>query len=402
MPDTMIQFSVSEITNIIQDLLEKSLPAVVVVGEISNFVRHSSGHIYFSLKDDRATLRCTLFRGINRHLRFLPKNGLKVVARGEITVYPPNGGYQLNIKELFPTGVGELHQAFERLKEKLSTEGLFDPEIKQPLPVLPQTIGIVTSPTGAAIRDVINVARRRAPAVQLILRPVRVQGEIAAKEIAQAIDELNQFTEKIDVLIVGRGGGSLEDLWAFNEEVVARAIYRSRIPIVSAVGHEIDFTISDFVADLRAPTPSAAAEIIIPNHADILAYLKEIQSRMNNAIQTKLQFFHQKLHQFQKSPTLCRPDKYIQMKTQRLDDLTQSLNRATTHQIEQKEAQFRYFVSVLNLLNPLAILERGYSVVRKDRKIIINSEDLKIGDIVTIQFARGSAESQINQISMEK
>lgn len=392
-------FSVSEITDIIRDLLEAGLPQVMVTGEISNFTHHSSGHMYFSLKDENATLRTVMFRGMNQYLQFKPKNGMKVIAYGDISVYPPHGSYQLNVKQMFAQGMGDLQRAFEQLKQKLYDEGLFEPTAKKTLPPFPRVIGVITSPTGAAVRDIIHVIRRRAAGVQLILRPVRVQGEGAALEIARAIGECNQYGQ-MDVLIVGRGGGSLEDLWAFNEEVVARAIYQSEIPIISAVGHEIDFTISDFVADVRAPTPSAAAEIVVPNSDEVVAYLENVQSQLQNRIQHKLKSSLQRLNQIQKHPILKRPQQYIHVKSQKLDDLTASFQRITRYQFEQKNTKFKYLVKIINSVNPLTILTRGYSVVRKlpEQQIICRSDDLQIKDMVHIQFGEGEAECQVISI----
>src|SRR5271169_6490493 len=253
-------FSVTDLTRKIKGTLEEGFSGIAVQGELSNFKRHSSGHLYFTLKDEHTQIQCVMWRSRVPTLSVSPQDGMKMIARGNVTVYEVRGNYQLDVSSLQLLGAGELQIAFERLKQKLSTEGLFDQDHKKPLPQFPQRIGVVTSPTGAAIRDIINVVNRRFPSTELILYPVRVQGIGAAEEIASAIDDFNAFGE-VGVILIGRGGGSLEDLWAFNEEIVARSIYRSSIPVVSAVGHEIDFTIADFVADLRAPTPSAAAEL---------------------------------------------------------------------------------------------------------------------------------------------
>ncbi|HDZ10569.1 MAG TPA: exodeoxyribonuclease VII large subunit, partial [Bacteroidetes bacterium] len=262
-------YTISEITRKIKRLLENAIPSIWLEGEISNFKRHSSGHIYFVLKDENSQISCVMWRGRNNGLYFTPQDGMKIQARGNVTVYEKRGNYQFEVLQMQPAGLGELQMALEQLKQSLKAEGLFDEQHKKKIPQYPEKIGIVTSPTGAAIRDLVSVVQRRFPSVQLILNPVRVQGAEAAGEIARAIDEFNAYGD-VDVLIVGRGGGSLEDLWAFNEEVVARAIFRSKIPVISAVGHEIDFGISDFVADLRAPTPSAAAELVVRNREELL------------------------------------------------------------------------------------------------------------------------------------
>jgi len=391
-PAAVHPLSVSEITAVIREVLEGALPNLLITGEISNFTHHSSGHMYFSLKDENATLRCTFFRYANRTLTFRPQNGMQVIVRGEISVYPPNGSYQLNVRELIPLGVGNLHTEFERLKQKLGAEGLFEATTKRPIPAFPRIIGVITSPTGAAVRDILNILRRRAPHIPVILRPVRVQGDAAAHEIATAIADFNQATIPVDVLIVGRGGGSLEDLWAFNEEVVARAIFESQIPVVSAVGHETDFTISDFVADLRAPTPSAAAELVSPDTHEILAGLNDVQDRLYSAITRRLAVLREQLDRYQNSPTLKRPAQYIQLKMQQLDAREQALARAIQHRLHQKQSQLQHLVSLVNSLNPLAILERGYSVTRKGDQIITRAGQLAIEDTVTVQFAHGSAE----------
>jgi len=257
-------YTVSELTREIKQVLETGFPCLWVEGEISNFKRHSSGHLYFTLKDENSQIRCAMWRYRANDLIFRPEDGMKVLVQGNLQVYEPGGYYQIIVQQVQPAGVGELQLAFEQLKKKLYAEGLFDEAHKKPIPIFPERIGVITSPTGAAIRDIISVITRRFPIAQIILAPVRVQGPGAKEEIVQAIQDFNEFGE-VDVLIVGRGGGSLEDLWAFNEEVVARAIFTSKIPIISAVGHEIDFSISDFVADRRAPTPSAAAEMAVPD-----------------------------------------------------------------------------------------------------------------------------------------
>jgi len=262
-------YSVAEITREIKVLLETTIPVIWVEGEISNLKFHSSGHLYFSLKDKDSQIGGVMWRSRNASLFFTPQDGIKVLAMGKVTVYEKRGYYQFDVIKMQPAGIGELQLAFEQLKNRLQEEGLFDEEIKKPLPQYPEKIGIVTSPTGAAIQDLLNILNRRSPGIEISLKPVKVQGEGAAPEIATAIDEFNEYG-KVDVLIIGRGGGSLEDLWAFNEEVVARAIFRSNIPVISAVGHEIDFSISDFVADLRAPTHSAAAELAVLDRAELL------------------------------------------------------------------------------------------------------------------------------------
>ena len=287
-------FKVSELTRLLRTVLEETFRNIWVEGEISNFTKHTSGHMYFSLKDDQAVLSCVLFRRVNQNLKFKIENGMQVVCFGRLSIYDKRGQYQLYVDKIEPKGVGALQMAFEQLKKKLAGEGLFDDSRKRPIPYLPTRIGVVTSPTGAAIRDILNVVKRRFQNIEVILNPVRVQGDGAEEEVARAIEEFNEYNrsvepdKKVDVLIVGRGGGSLEDLWAFNMEAVARAISSSVIPIISAVGHEIDWTIADFVSDKRAPTPSAAAELVIPKKEDLVLTLDQLTDRLDGSIMDKI------------------------------------------------------------------------------------------------------------------
>jgi exodeoxyribonuclease VII large subunit len=315
-------YTVSQLTGEIKTLLEKNFEHIWVEGEISNFRQPTSGHLYFTLKDESSQLRAVMFRMQNRLLKFEPEDGLQVVCYGRLTVYDPRGEYQIVVDHLEPKGLGALQLAFEQLKEKLSGEGLFDPARKRPLPTLPQKIGIVTSPTGAAIRDILQIIDRRFANVHILLYPVRVQGPGAAQEIAQAIDELGQWPG-LEVMIVGRGGGSLEDLWAFNEEGVARAIHRSPVPVISAVGHEIDFTIADFVADLRAPTPSAAAELVIGNKLELVQNLENLVWRLNQMVRTTLESWQERLGSL--IHRLTDPRKRIADQRLRLDDFSSRL-----------------------------------------------------------------------------
>ncbi|MEK7263053.1 MAG: exodeoxyribonuclease VII large subunit, partial [Bacteroidota bacterium] len=318
--------SVGELTRRIKSVLETDFEEVTVEGEISNFKRHSSGHFYFSLKDSAAQISCTMWRGRNASMKFSPQDGMKVVARGSISVYEPRGNYQLDCTELIPAGLGELQLAFERLKQKLADEGLFDAEHKKELPQFPERIGIVTSPTGAALQDMLNIISRRFPCVEILLAPVRVQGSGAAEEIANALNILNE-EENCDVIIVGRGGGSLEDLWAFNEEIVARAIFASKIPVVSAVGHEIDFCISDFVADLRAPTPSAAAELVVPNKNAVANSIQKNCAAMFSVIDEEMRYANEKIQSLIKSYSFKQPFDRIRRNMQRADELQSTLER---------------------------------------------------------------------------
>ena len=394
-------YSVSELTDDIKVLLENTFPEVWVEGEISNFSQSQSGHIYFSLKDPKSTLRCVFFRGVNQGLKFSLKDGLQCLAGGRINVYAPSGQYQLNIQRLEPKGAGALQLAFEQLKEKLTQEGLFEPAHKRPLPLLPLRVGVVTSPTGAAIRDILNILKRRAPFVKIILNPVKVQGEGAAEEVAQAIKEFNQYKE-VDVLIVGRGGGSLEDLWAFNEEIVARAIYNSRIPVISAVGHEIDWTIADFTADLRAPTPSAAAELVARQKDDLMSELGHVFSRMSSSMHNKIKTLHKELFRFQDAYVLKYPLNFIQLSLQRIDELNHRLNQRAGYILETAQHRWTHLAGRLEALSPLNVLSRGYSISFKlpEMKVVTDTSQINTGDRIQTRLKDGSFTSQvINKIT---
>ena len=389
-------YSVSELTDDIKVLLENTFPDVWVEGEISNFSQSQSGHIYFSLKDPKSTLRCVFFRGVNQGLKFGLKDGLQCLAWGRINVYAPSGQYQLNIQRLEPKGAGALQLAFEQLKEKLAQEGLFEPAHKKPLPLLPLRVGVVTSPAGAAIRDILNILKRRAPFVKIILNPVKVQGIGAAEEVARAIKEFNQYKE-VDVLIVGRGGGSLEDLWAFNEEIVARAIYNSRIPVISAVGHEIDWTIADFTADLRAPTPSAAAELVARCKDDLSGELGHLFSRMSGSINNKIKTLHKELFRFQDAYVLKYPLNFIQLSLQRIDELSHRLNQSAGHILETAAHRFNRLTGKLEALSPLNVLSRGYSISFKlpEMKVVTDISQINAGDRIQTRLKQGSFISQV-------
>lgn len=318
--------SVSQLTHTIKNLLENGIPEVWVEGEISNFVHHRSGHMYFSVKDTDSQLRCVMFKGRNRYLNFRPANGAQVRVRGTVGVWPPQGAYQFYVEEMVPSGLGALHQAFEALKEKLKTEGLFDQIHKKPIPAYPRKIGVVTSPTGAAIRDIVNVISRRYPIVELVLCPARVQGQSASREIARAIATFQRLPrdERPDLLIVGRGGGSLEDLWPFNEELTARAVFGCSIPVISAVGHEIDFTITDFVADLRAPTPSAGAEEAVPDIQEIKLNMKRMVQYLQRSVLQMVRIQHLQLKRMQQS-SLLNPVRLLRERGLHLDRLSDAL-----------------------------------------------------------------------------
>lgn len=389
-------YTVSELTDDIKVLLENTFLEVWVEGEISNFSQSQSGHIYFTLKDVKSALRCVFFRGLNQGLKFTLKDGLHCLVYGKVNVYAPSGQYQLNVQKLEPKGRGALQLAFEQLKEKLSQEGLFDEKRKRPLPILPLRIGVVTSPVGAAVRDILNILRRRAPFVKIILKPVKVQGEGAAQDIACAISEFNQYKE-VDVLIVGRGGGSLEDLWAFNEEAVAYAIYNSKIPVVSAVGHEIDWTIADFVSDLRAPTPSAAAELVVRQKQDWLSGIENLSLRMNTALTGKIKNLSKELVNLKDAYVLKYPLNFIQIYLQRIDELSHRLTQKTKHILEVSQHRFSYVTGKLQTLSPLNILSRGYSISFKlpQMKAVSDVDEIKIADCIETRLEKGSFVSQV-------
>jgi len=395
-------YTVSEITKEIKTLLEENIPTIWVEGEVSNYTLHSSGHRYFSLKDENSQIRCVFWKWQAYSLSFEIEDGMKVIALGNITVYERNGQYQLNITKLKPLGIGKLELEFQRLKEKLFKEGLFDESHKIPIPKFPQTIGVVTSPTGAAIRDIIKIIRRRAPDVKILLNPVKVQGAGAAKEIAQAIYDFNEY-KKVDLLIVGRGGGSLEDLWAFNEEIVARAIYDSKIPIISAVGHEIDFTIADFVADLRAPTPSTAAELAVRDRAEICRELNVLINRLIMLQSHLIDSLKQRVESAIKSYGFRRPMDLVVQLTQRTDELTRTLFKEIKNCFEFKKTSLSLFMGKLNALSPLAVFERGFSLTRKLPELFIVKDAgmLKVNDRVEVKFLKGKIKSKVEKVDKD-
>lgn len=386
--------TVSEFTREIALMLEGEFENISVQGEISGWNRASSGHTYFTLKDEGATLGGVLWR--SRTLEHPIQNGMKVVARGRITVYAPRGQYQLDCTSIAPLGVGELQLAFEQLKAKLLAEGLFEHERKRPLPQYPRKIGVVTSRTGAAIRDIVTTLRRRMPLLHLVLRHALVQGSGAAEDIARAIDELNEIPD-LDLMIVGRGGGSIEDLWAFNEESVARAIFRSRVPVVSAVGHEIDFTIADFVADMRAATPTAAAEIIVRDRAELIPALREAEKSMAELLFGRLDRARQELSYLLRSRGLARPLDVVRSYQQRLDDLTHRATLGLRAATVRERERLNLLESTLQALNPTNVLARGFAIVEREGKAISRAAELTEGDAVTLRMYDGARKARVEE-----
>ena len=395
--DASGKLTVSGLVALIQEVVETNFVTVVVEGEISNFAAPSSGHWYFTLKDAGAQLRGVMFRGRNRLLGQPPQDGMQVTCVGTVSVYPARGEMQFVVDSMSLRGRGSLQLAFEALKEQLAAEGLFALERKRALPTFPRAVGIVTSATGAAIHDILNVLRRRAPDVHILLRPVRVQGEGAAEEIAEAIDDLNRHGG-LDVLIVGRGGGSLEDLWAFNEETVARAIAQSVLPVISAVGHEVDFTIADFVADLRAPTPSAAAELVVKSRLELESHLDHLILRLRQSVRQDLRLAAERLAGLQSRLSLMSRD--FQELPVEVNRLEQRLMLAVNGLMRRKADQFALAAGRLNALSPLAQLERGYVIASRERggAGIVASEQLTPGDELWLRFAKGRALTRVEAV----
>lgn len=382
--------TVSQINGYIKAILDKNviLNNVWVKGELSNFKPHYSGHIYTTLKDEGGVLKAVMFRGAASKLTFMPTDGMKVLARGRVGVYEPSGAYQLYIEEMIPDGVGELYIAYEQLKAKLGEEGLFDEGHKKPIPKFPKKIGVSTATTGAAVRDIINVITRRYPLAEIIIYPTQVQGNGASQSIVNAIEYFNN-NEAVDTLIVGRGGGSIEDLWAYNEEIVARAIFNSKIPIISAVGHETDFTIADFVADLRAPTPSAAAEIAVPSTLELGAATENYKTRTINAILKRIENNKIRLN----SMRIKKPSEIIEENYQRIDNLVKHMENRLMLKLSDGKRELAASASKLDALSPLQTLSRGYAIaVTPEGDVVRHKTDLSSGDEFTLKLKDGDVE----------
>lgn len=390
--------TVTQINNYIKALLDQVpvLQNIWIKGEISNFKRHSSGHLYLTLKDSGAVLKAVMFKNAAMKLSFNPSDGTKVLARGRISVYEAGGQYQMYIEEMEADGQGDLYAKFEELKKKLSEEGLFDEERKKPIPRFPEKIGIVTSPTGAAIRDMINVLKRRFPMVKVIIYPCLVQGENAASSIAEGIRYFNEKTP-VDVIISGRGGGSIEDLWAFNEEITARAVASSEIPIISAVGHEVDFTICDFVADLRAPTPSAAAELAVPDLIEIKKFIDSAHTRMASLLKNRLNMQLRQFELVSKRSCLTQFDKILLDYSQSTDILYERCLMAYKNKTEAFKEQFNSLCGKLSALSPIAVFERGYCSATKNGQIINKVSLVEEGDNISLRVTDGEIDCTVTE-----
>jgi len=394
--------SVWELTQQIKQLLETAFPAVMVTGEIGDLARPASGHGYFTLKDDRAQIRAVAWRGTLARTKFDLHDGLEVVVHGHLDLYAPRGSYQLIVDRIEPKGLGALELAFRQLRDKLAKAGLFDAERKRPLRRFARRIAFVTSPTGAAIHDFLQVLSRRWPLADVLVVPVRVQGEGAAREIADAIALVNRLPMPIDTLVVGRGGGSVEDLWAFNEEVVVRAIHASRIPVVSAVGHEIDVTLSDFVADVRALTPSEAAELVAPSIEEVAGLLSHYRHRLTSTLARRAANLRLRLDNVAQNRVFRRPHVLIEDRARQLDELDAAARRAVVRKVETAHQRLATVAARLHSLSPLAVLGRGYSLTQKlDGQPVSNSADLTPGETIRTRFAHGQAVSRIESVERE-
>lgn len=373
---------------------DEFLNNVYVKGEISNFKLHYTGHMYFTLKDEHSLIKCVMFKSYTPHLSFMPKDGMKVNILGTVSVFERDGVYQIYCKAMKQDGIGSLFEAYEKLKAKLEEEGLFDKEHKKEIPKFPKTIGVLTASTGAVIRDIINVSTRRNPNVHIRLLPVPVQGPTAAMQIVEGIKKMNE--EKLaDVIILGRGGGSLEDLWPFNEEIVARAIYESELPIISAVGHETDFSISDFVADLRAPTPSAAAELAVPNIIDVKENIEVLKNRYKVSLKKRIELMKLRYINCMSKRVFKDPLQNVNEKRILLDNQIKEMDNSISNILSNKKSSFEKIITKLDALSPLKTLIRGYSITEKDGKIVKSIKEVDKGDLIEIKFSDGSRSAEV-------
>lgn len=383
--------SVSQLNFYIKSIIENDpkLSLVFLTGEISNLTNHyRSGHIYLSLKDEKSVIRAVMFAGNARNLRFQPQDGMKIICRGRIAVYEPNGQYQLYIEDMQPDGVGALTIAFEQLKKSLAEKGLFDNAHKKPIPKFPKTIGVITSPTGAAVQDIRNILSRRYPCADVVMCPVLVQGECAPSQLVDAVKKLDEYNA-CDVIIIGRGGGSIEDLWAFNSEELAYAIYECKIPVISAVGHETDFTICDFVSDLRAPTPSAGAELAVPDKDELMSFYNSQHQYISSLIDVRMKNYSNLTTDIHRRLSLVSPQSKIDEYSRQLDMISSETEKTITDKINQADSTIKSISAKLEGINPVAVLSRGYAIVEKDGQVVSSKNQLSIDDEFSIEFSDG-------------
>ena len=400
--DNIEILSVSALNNYIKSIFEnnRTLTSVSVRGEISNFVNHRSGHLYFSLKDADGQVRAVMFRSRAMTLKFMPESGMKVIVHGSVTVYPRDGSYQIYVSSMQPDGIGALYLAYEQLKARLSDEGLFDEIHKKPIPMVPRRIGVITSPTGAAIRDIINVTGRRYPGADLYIYPALVQGEGAEESLVRALDYLDN-SSFCDVIIIGRGGGSIEDLWAFNSEKLARRIFEAKTPIVSAVGHETDFTICDFVADMRAPTPSAAAEIVVPDKRELLLRIDSYDERLAAALIRIVERARERFERLAEATDESKLHALIAAKRDKLMYLDEKSKLLINNVLRTSRERLEMNSARADALSPLSTISRGYSIAEINKKIINSVLDLKVGDDFTLRLSDGTVEGSVKEIRKE-
>ncbi len=392
-------FSVSDLNNYIKNIFEsnRTLSSVTVRGEISNFTNHRSGHLYFSLKDADGQIRSVMFRSKAASLKFMPESGMKVVVHGSVTVFPRDGSYQIYVSSMQPDGIGALYLAYEQMKARLAEEGLFDEEHKLPIPEIPARIGVITSPTGAAVRDIINVTGRRYPAAEVYIYPALVQGDGAEESLIKALDYLDK-SNLCDVIIIGRGGGSIEDLWAFNSEKLARRIYEATTPVISAVGHETDFTICDFVADMRAPTPSAAAEIAVPDRRELLMRLVSYDERLTLALERSIVRAKDRLDRLKEVANRFTTKNLVAVRREEVNRLQEKASLLINSYIEKAKDRLVASVGKANALSPLSILSRGYSIAEIDGRVIHSATELEKGDNVELILTDGRANLTVTDI----
>lgn len=389
-------YSVNELNSYVKRILDndENLKHIFVTGEISNYKAHYSGHLYMTIKDESAFVKAVMFAGNASRLRFRPENGMKVLIFGTVSLFPRDGSYQLYISDMQPDGMGALSVAFEQLKKKLAAEGLFSDSYKKPIPKFPTRIGVITSETGAAVQDIFNVLSRRFPSAEVVLRPTQVQGDGAAQDIAKAIYVFNEYNAA-DVLIVGRGGGSIEDLWAFNEEVVARAVFASEIPVISAVGHETDYTICDFVADLRAPTPSAAAELAVPDRLELKSELISYKQHILNLTKNKLDKERSKLLAIEKSGALRDPVTKLNENRRELLYLSERITNLTVSAVDGNKMKYAALAGKLNALSPLGVISRGYALAERHGKVVTKVKDISVNDEISVRLSDGTLKAKV-------